>query len=82
MPEAKLSLRGVTKSFGNQAVLKGIDLEVADGEMICAASTSWNQSMMVLFGWTAWTSLNLALILGQSGGALASYSNRSTCSHT
>ncbi len=40
MPEAKLSLRGVTKSFGNQAVLKGIDLEVADGEMICLIGAS------------------------------------------
>lgn len=40
MPEAKLSLRGVAKSFGNQAVLKGIDLEVADGEMICLIGAS------------------------------------------
>ena len=40
MPEAKLSLRGVTKSFGNQAVLKGVDLEVADGEMICLIGAS------------------------------------------
>ena len=40
MPEAKLSLRSVTKSFGAQAVLKGIDLEVAEGEMICLIGAS------------------------------------------
>ena len=40
MPEAKLSLRGVTKSFGSQAVLRGIDLDVAEGEMICLIGAS------------------------------------------
>ena len=40
MPEAKLSLRGVTKSFGDQPVLKGIDLEVSEGEMICLIGAS------------------------------------------
>jgi polar amino acid transport system ATP-binding protein len=40
MPEAKLSLRAVTKSFGTQAVLKGIDLEVTEGEMICLIGAS------------------------------------------
>jgi polar amino acid transport system ATP-binding protein len=40
MPEAKLSLRAVTKAFGSQAVLKGIDLEVAEGEMICLIGAS------------------------------------------
>jgi polar amino acid transport system ATP-binding protein len=40
MPEAKLSLRSVTKSFGAQAVLKGIDLEVTEGEMICLIGAS------------------------------------------
>ncbi len=40
MLEAKLSLRGVTKSFGNQAVLRGIDLDVAEGEMICLIGAS------------------------------------------
>ena len=40
MPEAKLSLRGVTKSFGDQQVLRGIDLEVAEGEMICLIGAS------------------------------------------
>ena len=40
MLEAKLSLRGVTKSFGNQVVLRGIDLDVAEGEMICLIGAS------------------------------------------
>ena len=40
MPGAKLSLRGVTKSFGVQAVLKNIDLEVTEGEMICLIGAS------------------------------------------
>lgn len=40
MPEAKLSLRGVTKSFGKQAILRCIDLDVAEGEMICLIGAS------------------------------------------
>ncbi|MEM9576686.1 MAG: amino acid ABC transporter ATP-binding protein [Pseudomonadota bacterium] len=40
MPEAKLSLRGVVKSFGDNAVLRGIDLDVAPGEMICLIGAS------------------------------------------
>ncbi|WP_298920229.1 amino acid ABC transporter ATP-binding protein [uncultured Roseobacter sp.] len=40
MPEAKLSLRGVVKSFGENAVLRGIDLEVCEGEMICLIGAS------------------------------------------
>ncbi len=40
MPEAKLSLRAVVKSFGDNAVLKGIDLDVAPGEMICLIGAS------------------------------------------
>jgi ABC-type transporter Mla maintaining outer membrane lipid asymmetry ATPase subunit MlaF len=30
----KISLRGVTKSFGTKAVLRGIDLDVAAGESV------------------------------------------------
>ncbi|WP_300032422.1 amino acid ABC transporter ATP-binding protein [uncultured Roseobacter sp.] len=40
MPEAKLSLRGVKKSFDANHVLRGIDLEVAPGEMICLIGAS------------------------------------------
>ncbi|WP_295313669.1 amino acid ABC transporter ATP-binding protein [Roseobacter sp.] len=40
MPEAKLSLRGVEKSFGANQVLRGIDMEVAEGEMICLIGAS------------------------------------------
>ncbi|WP_300017782.1 amino acid ABC transporter ATP-binding protein [uncultured Roseobacter sp.] len=40
MPEAKLSLRGVHKSFGDNQVLRGIDLDVAAGEMICLIGAS------------------------------------------
>ncbi|WP_299779011.1 amino acid ABC transporter ATP-binding protein [uncultured Roseobacter sp.] len=40
MPEAKLSLRGVQKSFGDNQVLRGIDLDVAAGEMICLIGAS------------------------------------------
>lgn len=40
MPEAKLSLRGVQKSFGENQVLRGIDLDVAAGEMICLIGAS------------------------------------------
>ena len=37
---AKLSLRGVRKSFGDLEVSKGIDLDVAEGEMVCLIGAS------------------------------------------
>ena len=40
MPEAKLSLRAVRKSFGDNDVLRGIDLEVGDGDMVCLIGAS------------------------------------------
>ncbi|ABG31779.1 amino acid ABC transporter ATP-binding protein [Roseobacter denitrificans] len=40
MPEAKLSLRGVQKSFADNQVLAGIDLDVHAGEMICLIGAS------------------------------------------
>ena len=40
MPEPRLSLHGVTKSFGDVQVLHGIDLEVAPGEMVCLIGAS------------------------------------------
>lgn len=40
MPEPRLSLHGVTKSFGDVRVLHGIDLEVAPGEMVCLIGAS------------------------------------------
>ncbi|MFN3169887.1 MAG: amino acid ABC transporter ATP-binding protein [Hyphomicrobiales bacterium] len=36
----KLSLRGVQKSFGQNHVCRGIDLDVADGEMVCLIGAS------------------------------------------
>lgn len=40
MPDPRLSLRGVTKSFDEVAVLKGIDLKVGKGEMLCLIGAS------------------------------------------
>lgn len=40
MPEVKLSLQAITKSFGDQEVLKGINLDVTEGEMICLIGAS------------------------------------------
>ncbi|MEM1073356.1 MAG: amino acid ABC transporter ATP-binding protein [Pseudomonadota bacterium] len=40
MPEAKLSLKGIHKAFGDNAVLRGIDLDVAEGELICLIGAS------------------------------------------
>ena len=37
---ATLSLSGIRKSFGQTQVLHGIDLEVADGEMIVVVGAS------------------------------------------
>lgn len=39
-PTAKLCLRGVQKAFGDNAVLRGIDMDVAPGEMICLIGAS------------------------------------------
>lgn len=40
MNEAKLRLKGVTKSYGATQVLNGIDLDVAAGEMLCLIGAS------------------------------------------
>lgn len=40
MPEPRLSLRGVTKSFDDVQVLHGIDLLVQPGEMVCLIGAS------------------------------------------
>ncbi|WP_227268539.1 amino acid ABC transporter ATP-binding protein [Roseobacter weihaiensis] len=40
MPEAKLVLQGVKKSFGENPVLCGIDLSIARGDMICLIGAS------------------------------------------
>ena len=40
MPDTKLSLSNVSKSFGEQLVLNGINLEIAAGEMVCLIGPS------------------------------------------
>jgi len=40
MPDPRLQLRGVTKSFGEVSVLKGIDMQIAAGEMVCLIGAS------------------------------------------
>ncbi|WP_299963132.1 amino acid ABC transporter ATP-binding protein [uncultured Roseobacter sp.] len=40
MPGAKLVLRDVRKSFGAQEVLRGIDMQIAAGEMVCLIGAS------------------------------------------
>lgn len=40
MQEARLELRGVTKSFGDVTVLHGIDMTVQSGEMVCLIGAS------------------------------------------
>ena len=40
MPDPRLSLRGVTKSFGDVQVLKGISMDIAPGEMVCLIGAS------------------------------------------
>ena len=37
---AKLDLKGVTKSFGDNTVCRGIDLSVGEGEMVCLIGAS------------------------------------------
>ena len=53
MASPKISLRGVTKSFGPKKVLQGIDLDVAKGE-----------SMVVIGGSGTGKSVLLKCILG------------------
>lgn len=38
--EPKLRMRGVVKNFGDHAVLRGIDLTVGEGEMVCLIGAS------------------------------------------
>ena len=40
MPGPRLSLRGVRKSFGPNEVLRGIDMDVGVGEMVCLIGAS------------------------------------------
>ncbi len=40
MTEVKLKLSGVTKAFGKQPVLQGIDLDIAESEMVCLIGPS------------------------------------------
>ncbi len=40
MAEPMLKLKGVTKSFGDLQVLRGIDLEVDRGEVVCVLGPS------------------------------------------
>lgn len=40
MPDPRLALRGVTKSFGDVQVLHGIDMQIAAGEMVCLIGAS------------------------------------------
>jgi polar amino acid transport system ATP-binding protein len=40
MPEAKLRLENLHKSFGRNRVLQGIDLSVAEGDLICLIGAS------------------------------------------
>ncbi|HEY2873497.1 MAG TPA: ATP-binding cassette domain-containing protein, partial [Reyranella sp.] len=44
----KISLRGVTKSFGTKAVLRGIDLEVAAGESVVVIGGSGTGKSVLL----------------------------------
>ncbi|MEL7127718.1 MAG: amino acid ABC transporter ATP-binding protein [Pseudomonadota bacterium] len=40
MPDPRLSLRGVTKSFDDVPVLRGIDLDIGAGELVCLIGAS------------------------------------------
>ena len=38
--EAKIVVKGLRKSFGNNEVLKGIDVDIAEGEVVCVIGPS------------------------------------------
>ena len=40
MPDPRLELRGLTKSFGDVQVLRGIDMVIQPGEMVCLIGAS------------------------------------------
>ncbi|MFQ4150460.1 amino acid ABC transporter ATP-binding protein [Arthrobacter sp. LAPM80] len=40
MTNAKISVRGLKKSFGSNEVLKGIDVDIAEGEVVCVIGPS------------------------------------------
>ena len=37
---AKISVRGLKKSFGSNEVLKGLDVDIAEGEVVCVIGPS------------------------------------------
>lgn len=39
-PEVEISVRGLTKAFGDNEVLRGIDLDVGRGEVVCVIGPS------------------------------------------
>jgi glutamine transport system ATP-binding protein len=39
-PTAKISVKGLKKSFGSNEVLKGLDVDIAEGEVVCVIGPS------------------------------------------
>ena len=48
MPDPRLELRGVTKSFDDVQVLRGIDMAIGQGEMVCLIGASWSGKSTLL----------------------------------
>jgi polar amino acid transport system ATP-binding protein len=48
MPEPMISVRGLTKRFGDHVILKGIDLEIAEGDVVAIIGPSGSGKSTVL----------------------------------
>lgn len=48
--KVKVQVKGLVKSFGELEVLKGMDLEVADGEVVCLIGPSGSGKSTFLKG--------------------------------
>ncbi|MFP6713413.1 MAG: ATP-binding cassette domain-containing protein, partial [Rhodospirillales bacterium] len=48
MTVPKIKLEGITKSFGTDHVLKGVDLEVAEGESLVLIGVSASGKTLIL----------------------------------
>ena len=51
-----IQIRGLRKSFGDHEVLKGIDLTVKQGEVVCVIGPSGSASPLCCAASTCWSS--------------------------
>jgi phospholipid/cholesterol/gamma-HCH transport system ATP-binding protein len=67
----KIKLTGVTKSFGDNHVLKGVDLEIANGESMVLIGASASGKTLLMKGILAPRERETMMLLGEGPFELA-----------